>query len=370
MPALDRLRAGLGAMTDPVERRAYWGRLRWLARGSGSLQAWSLEYRAGLTGRYATPAQCLAPDAQQVVECPSDCRAHAPLAHLYQRRHVYRIGGSIASTATGATLLTASPEPAFFVRESITWPFESILSHGLDVPDAKDAQPGPDGPVLVLPTNRNYYHWLIEDLPLLARGVSAVPEATVIAYEAGITARHREAARALGTQVHGSPLVVQLRDQVLPGRGDDSWFLHPADAVALADLGARVSHDATLTSPQRIYVSRRGSSRSLPHEAELESLLKAQGFHIARLEELPWPEQIALFRNATVVVGPHGAGLANLVFTAPGATLIELTNGSHYNRCNEFICHVVGHRYAKVDADASPTPMSAAALADAITALA
>lgn len=371
MSALTRVTAGLRTIVqNPVERRAYVGRLKWLMRGSASLHAWSLEYRAGLRGRFAVDAERLLPDALTTTECPEDCGANAPLGHLYQRRHVYRLHGSVTSTASGATLLTSTQEPAFFVRESISWPFESILSHGLDIPEARDATPGPDGPTVVFPTNANYYHWLIEELPLAIRAKQAVPEVRAIAYGPGLTERHRIAAQVLGLPIEAAPLVVALRDQVLPGRADDSWFAHPTDARMLYELGERIAEQVDSAAAERIYVSRRNSARSLPQEAELERLLADQGFSIIMLETMPWSQQIATFRHAKVIAGLHGAGLSNLVFTPAGARLIELTNGYHYNRCFEFLAHVAGHHYAAVDSDSSPERSQARVLAsDILTAL-
>ena len=49
------------------------------------------------------------------------------------------------------------------------------------------------------------------------------------------------------------------------------------------------------------------------------------------LEELSWAEQIAVFRAVRVVVAPHGAGLANLVFCAPGTRVVELINRAYFN---------------------------------------
>jgi len=37
-------------------------------------------------------------------------------------------------------------------------------------------------------------------------------------------------------------------------------------------------------------------------------------------------EQIDAFSRARVVVAPHGAALANLMFAPPGATLVEITS--------------------------------------------
>ena len=281
-------------------------------------------------------------------ECPPNCGAHAPLAHLYEQRFVYQLDDTVVNTTSAATLGKASSEQPFFVRESISWPFESILSHGLDVPDARHAAAGPSGPTTIFATTRNYYHWLIEELPLVLRAVEAVPGVKVLAFQDGITAKHHEVATRLGFALLPSPKTVHLTHHVLPGRASDSWFIHPSDAVRLMQFGRTMPGGS---EPSHLYISRRNTTRSFDGESELEQRLAARGFTIVVPDQLSWVEQVALFRNARIVVGPHGAGLSNLVFTEPGATVIELTNGNHYNRCFEWICHVSGHNYRMVSPD-------------------
>ena len=47
-----------------------------------------------------------------------------------------------------------------------------------------------------------------------------------------------------------------------------------------------------------------------------------------------------------MVVGPHGAGLANLLYVAPGSTVIEgVCNRPHVNLCFQWLATVLGHRY-------------------------
>jgi hypothetical protein len=350
--AISRAVQGTKAVVgDPVGRRAYLARLKWLMNGSETLQAHSLEYRAGLTGRFAIPAERVSSDAEIVMHCPDGCGAHAPLSHLYEQRFVYRLRQTVASTASGATLMCGSAEDPFFVRESITWPFESILSHGLEVPEVKQVAERISGTSVVFPTTPNYYHWLIEDLPQTLRAAEVAPEATYLAFSEGITNRHRLVAQHLGIRLMPAEVVVAMDEQVLPGRSSDSWFVHPADARRLHDLGAAITSGET-GDADRIYVSRRNAARALPGEAQLEALLVERGFAILHLEEMDWADQIRAFRGARVIVGPHGAGLANLVFTPAAARLVELTNGNQYNRCFEWICHVAGHDYRAVDSDA------------------
>lgn len=348
---MQRLRNGLSAvLTDAQSRHEYSARLKWLLRGSGELQAWSLEYRAGLGGTYHVDAQRSNEDATRVLHCPPDCATHAPLSHLYEARFVYALEDTVVNTVTGAALLCSTPEPPFFVRESISWPFESIITHGLDIPELKHAIPGPRRPATIFGSTGNYYHWLIEEVPMLLRALERDPTLTVLAFGEGITDRHRTIARALGFTITAADKTLRLADHVLPGRASDSWFVHPRDAELLFALGSKVTARIE-DPPAKLYVSRRNASRSLPNEAQLEDRLRAEGFHVIHPETVPWPEQVALFRSAAVVVAPHGAGLSNLVFSQPGTKVVELTNGRHYNRCFEWICHVRGHAYAPIGAD-------------------
>lgn len=47
------------------------------------------------------------------------------------------------------------------------------------------------------------------------------------------------------------------------------------------------------------------------------------------LEDWTVAQQIQLFASAKVIVGPHGAGLANLAFCQPGTQVIEIFHAQH-----------------------------------------
>jgi tetratricopeptide (TPR) repeat protein len=80
-------------------------------------------------------------------------------------------------------------------------------------------------------------------------------------------------------------------------------------------------------SPNVIYVSRtRASTRVIVQEREIvEAIDEAFGTcHVVHLEDLPFAEQVGIFRYAKVIVGAHGGGLANIVFCRPGTQVIEI----------------------------------------------
>jgi hypothetical protein len=65
--------------------------------------------------------------------------------------------------------------------------------------------------------------------------------------------------------------------------------------------------------PANVFLPRRGT-RSLTNEAEIYSLLSAQGFEKVYSEDLTVPQQFALLRQADRIVAVHGAGLAPLEY--------------------------------------------------------
>ena len=76
--------------------------------------------------------------------------------------------------------------------------------------------------------------------------------------------------------------------------------------------------------PPYVYVSRRDSSmRQVTNEAALIELLKLYGFEVYELSKLSFLEKKDLFAHARVVVSASGAGLTNVLFCQPGATLVE-----------------------------------------------
>lgn len=60
---------------------------------------------------------------------------------------------------------------------------------------------------------------------------------------------------------------------------------------------------------------------------------------------MSFADQVQLFGEAEIIVGPHGAGFANAVFAQPGATLIELFSPHYINGCFWALANACGHRY-------------------------
>ena len=59
--------------------------------------------------------------------------------------------------------------------------------------------------------------------------------------------------------------------------------------------------------------------------------LKEIGFKTIVLSNLTFNEQIRVFQNAEAIIGLHGAGFANLIFSKVGTKVIELQSSSSGN---------------------------------------
>lgn len=104
-----------------------------------------------------------------------------------------------------------------------------------------------------------------------------------------------------------------------------------------------------------LVISRRTAMRRrwVNEDADLEALAPYAPLRV-EAENLSLAEQIALFRDAKVVIAQHGAGLANIQFCQPGTRVIELNTRSMLRRSWDFakLAHVRGVDYQIIVVDA------------------
>ncbi|MFD1883329.1 glycosyltransferase family 61 protein [Paracoccus pacificus] len=89
---------------------------------------------------------------------------------------------------------------------------------------------------------------------------------------------------------------------------------------------------------RRLLISRkRAASRKLIEEDLLLKALAPLGFEEFVAEGMSAIEQIAAFNSAEIIIGPHGAGQANMIFCNPDCHVIELTQRQFMARARHFI---------------------------------
>ncbi len=189
------------------------------------------------------------------------------------------------------------------------------------------------GAVVVLSASNQhiYWHWLLDVVPrlLMLEEMGKMAQSFFIQdklpfqYEMleylGVLPNGRIIDCEEFPMISASTLVVPCH-QIMEGREFPKWVCQRLREKFLPFSTVRKAG-----SPARVYISRaQARQRRIANEAELLPILRDYGFHVVRLEELTFGEQMGLFRNAEVVVAPNGSGLANLVFSSKGTTVIEL----------------------------------------------
>jgi|LauGreDrversion4_2_1035121.scaffolds.fasta_scaffold10683_7 hypothetical protein len=88
------------------------------------------------------------------------------------------------------------------------------------------------------------------------------------------------------------------------------------------------------TLPSNIFIGRKkGGKRVLLNENQIVKAVEEKNFKMIYLEEFSVCEQVKLFYNAKQIVGVHGAGLTNLLFSQPGCFVVELFPVNYVNQC-------------------------------------
>ena len=200
--------------------------------------------------------------------------------------------------------------------------------------------------------SRNYYHWLLECLPrailaLRQPGWIDVP----LLIDTDLPAQFIESLRLLSSASKHIAVPQGLRLPVqelyFPSvmspthdyygrapRAED--FLIAPEAIALLRESFLSHVPSTLNDMQQcIYIARSGGThRSITNELKVISTLEKMGFVIVYPGKLSFVEQIATFANAKIIVGPTGAGMANIVFAKPDCKIAILAaatcNANYY----------------------------------------
>jgi capsular polysaccharide biosynthesis protein len=135
--------------------------------------------------------------------------------------------------------------------------------------------------------------------------------------------------------------------------------------VAIDWLRNKLSHIfSNRNEDQLIYLSRRDSPhRVMLNEEELERQLTTIGFKCITGSNLSAADQIRIFSSARIIVGPHGAGLTNLIWAHDNATVLEITN-TKIQHMTDFrsISEIRGHTYSQIISSIYPETQPANAI--------
>lgn len=198
----------------------------------------------------------------------------------------------------------------------------------------------------------NYHHMLIDGVGRLS---SVSPEVFVTAQSflfGGRTDAPHSIHDAVCTQWGAAKTRVEPGDTllvsnlVLASTVHSQACYHPCLADMLSARLKPVLLKAGPIQPKALYVDRRRAwARKLVNEDALVDALSAIGVVSVALENMPVADQVSLFHGADLIVAPHGAGLANLVFASKHCAVLELQMDAYCNWCFRRLSALMGLRY-------------------------
>ena len=111
------------------------------------------------------------------------------------------------------------------------------------------------------------------------------------------------------------------------------------DKYLNSDKFSTIKHIDDSDTDNMIFISRKNANwRKLTNHNEVEFVLNELGFKSINLSDFSFVEQIALFNNAKVVIGPHGSGLSNIIFCNNNTKVIEFFSTNYINLCFCYLC--------------------------------
>ncbi|MEB3292994.1 MAG: glycosyltransferase family 61 protein [Synechococcales bacterium] len=210
----------------------------------------------------------------------------------------------------------------------------------------------PDAVLLTMPWHHNFFHWMVEIMPRLQL-YDGIPDLQSLPLIVPQSAPKfvRESLSLAGYDDRTLFLedgVYRFTQLHLLTRLSVTGDVSPLAIDWLHHVFSPVANRVTFKNPpsKRLYISRRDANiRRVTNEAAVEEVLAPLGFETIVPSEYSLAEQIALFKQAEIVVGSHGAAFANLAFMRPGGVVIECFAPGHFNHAYNRIAQLRQLRY-------------------------
>jgi len=130
---------------------------------------------------------------------------------------------------------------------------------------------------------------------------------------------------------------IYCQNVILPSR------IHDEDIDSILYLRNNLRH-STPDGINKVYISRTGT-RKILNEDEVIDVLSKRNFVSVQPENLSFYDQVSLFSGASVIVGPHGSGMTNILFAPDNAKVLEIRNRNYNGNCYLWLSNKLGFDY-------------------------
>jgi len=96
------------------------------------------------------------------------------------------------------------------------------------------------------------------------------------------------------------------------------------------------------------YITRRNAFRPAQNEDEILTALQSWGLTVVEPDRLSLREQMALFSDARLIMGPHGAGIQNALWAPRGCRVLELVSPRYFSGVYWTLAESLGDPYGLV----------------------
>lgn len=267
----------------------------------------------------------------------------APAIHGYRisGARVFGIDGSVVSQDRQMLWELndngGAPEDHAIFRR-IRFPSRSLRGHG-------------DSVSLIQPLAGNYWHWMLETLPTLARLPREHLSFDRLILQENPPPFQLETLNLLGfteEQLHRLGHNEVMECERLHAVTFRSGWLPDPSVFRWLQKHLLTGPISSFVTPRRIYVSRQDAkTRRASNEEDLQDLLCSYGFSVVTCGALSVREQAWLFHKADAIVGLHGAALTNLIFCRSGTRILEVFPQHWSPLCYFSMARLIGceHRF-------------------------
>jgi capsular polysaccharide biosynthesis protein len=201
----------------------------------------------------------------------------------------------------------------------------------------------------------HHYHFLLETLPRILAIASVEPSVTFVG-----SGQMSNLARSILENLdisfeHCEQGQVLAGDSIYLCESSPQFWPHPTEIDRVRNALLETYGEAQSRKVERFYLTRSHAARSIQGEPKLESALEGEGFRILRMEQLAFHEQVKLMQKAALIVAPHGAGLANILFLRDGSKVVEVSSGDSFESCYRRIAASLDFEYRYVKLPSSPS---------------
>jgi hypothetical protein len=186
-----------------------------------------------------------------------------------------------------------------------------------------------------------FSHWLNDALPRLAL-LKEFPPDTKILVPCKLAAYQKETLQLLG--LLDRIRYTSERHLIL----ENYFFSSPTSMISCYNPYAinwmrsvfLPKADKSYKSPRRFIIQRKGKTRGIKNEAEVNEFFQRLGWEIIDAEKLTFAQEIELFANAEAFAGVLGSGFTNATWSSSGAKVITFVADNWLDGWVEWICDV------------------------------